>query len=374
MVCFAIDLSVLYKYYLSSLKYLYLNFMYTPYFSITPQIISDIEEIGRVVGYLQALKIPREYQQEYIKKVAAETVHASTAIEGNTLTQDQVSQLQAGKRVKAIERDVREAQNYFKTLEYIQDVSGHMDAFTQQTILELHQKLLHGVDDTIAGKYRTGQVRVGDYIPPEGWQVKSLMTDFIEWLNTPTPPGYSPVLYAGVAHYQLVAIHPFQDGNGRTTRALVTLYLVKNGYDITQSFALESYYNRERDKYYLALGSADRNRTEDGQPDLTYWLEYFVRGFLAEAQRAKSIIDEFMASRAQHQKTHITKTQLQLLEITADQGTVAMADYLSQVSISQKGVYNALLGLIDLGFVDKQGERKGTRYSITDEGRSYLKS
>lgn len=348
--------------------------MYTPYFSITPQITSDLEEVGRVVGYLQALQVPDSYQQEYTKQVAAQTVHASTAIEGNTLTQDQVSQLQAGKKVKAIERDVLEAQNYFKTLEYIKETAHQLNRFSQQTILELHQKLLQGVDDEIAGTYRTGQVRVGDYIPPEGWQVKSLMTDFTTWLNTPTPQGYSPVLYAGIAHYQLVAIHPFQDGNGRTTRALVTLFLIKNGYDITQSFALESYYNRERDKYYLALGSADRNRTENGHSDLTYWLEYFVRGFLAEAQRAKSTIDEFMATSARHQKTHLTRTQRQLLEITATQGTVAMAGYLSEANISQKGAYNALQGLIDLGFIDKQGQRKGTRYTITDEGLSYLKS
>ncbi|MEN8253695.1 MAG: hypothetical protein ABFQ62_04965, partial [Patescibacteria group bacterium] len=145
--------------------------MYTPYFSITPKIVSNIEDIGRVVGYLQALKIPESYKQEYIDKVAAETVHASTAIEGNTLTQDQVNKLQEGKKITAMERDIREAQNYFDVLEHIRNISGNIEKFSQNTILELHDKLLSGIDVKIAGKYRTGQVRVGDYIPAEGWQV-----------------------------------------------------------------------------------------------------------------------------------------------------------------------------------------------------------
>lgn len=151
--------------------------MYVPDFQITPLILKNIEEIGRVFGYLKAIQLPQSYRQEYFEKIAAETVHASTAIEGNTLTRDQVEKVIKGEPIQAIQRDIREAKNYYQTLEYIRDVAQHTADFSQQTILELHHKLLSGVDDEIAGKYRTTQVRVSDYFPPESWQVPSLMGD-----------------------------------------------------------------------------------------------------------------------------------------------------------------------------------------------------
>lgn len=348
--------------------------MYRPFFQITPLILKNIEEIGRVFGYLKAVQLPKSYSQEYVEKVVAETVHASTAIEGNTLTQDQVEKVIRGEKITAIERDIREAKNYFEALEHIREVCEHTAGFTQQTILELHHKLLSGVDDKIAGRYRTNQVIVGDYLPPEAWQVPTLMADFVTWVNQPTPQGLSPVLYAGIAHYQLVAIHGFKDGNGRTARAFITLYLMKSGYDITGSFALESYYNRERKKYYNALSTADRLRTENGEPDLTKWLEYFTTGFLVEAERAQSRIEDFLANATLLSGISLTDTQQTILELTAKKGTVQMADYLAKLNFSQKGIYKALQKLIDLEFLEKSGERKGTRYTITQNGLHYFNS
>lgn len=346
--------------------------MYTPYFTITPQILKNIEEIGQVFGYLKAVRLPKAYQQEYSERVTAETVHASTAIEGNTLTQEQVEQVIKGETVQGIERDIREAKNYHQTLEHIRAVARATESFSQATVLELHHQLLSGVRNDIAGKYRQKQVRVGDYIPPDAWKVPSLMADFIEWLNHPIPQGFSPIIYAGVAHYQLVAIHPFEDGNGRTTRALITLYLLKNGYDMTQAFALESYYNRERIEYYKALSTADRNRTAEGEPDLTYWLEYFTTGFLIEAERAQSRISEYLENQLLTRGVLLTQTQQTILETTAKKGTAQMADYLEKLDISQRGAYKAVQKLVDLGLVTQSGERKGTKYTITEKGLRYV--
>ncbi len=220
--------------------------MYRPRFTVMPAILHNIEQIGRIMGFLQAVQLSAAAQQELVDVVEAETVHASTAIEGNTLTREQVTRLLRGQAVRAIARDVQEVKNYQETLRYIREIAQHTARFTQQTILELHFRLLRGVNDEIAGRYRSGLVRVGEYQPPDSFEVSAAMHDLVDWLNRPTPAGYSPLLYAGIAHYQLVAIHPFVDGNGRTTRALTTLFLLKHGYDITHLFALESYYNRER--------------------------------------------------------------------------------------------------------------------------------
>ena len=235
---------------------------------------------------------------------------------GNTLTQEQVTKVIRGEKIHAIEKTFVKPKllSHFRT--YSHDCSS-AEKFTQHTILELHKNLLSGIDDEIAGKYRLGQVQVGSYLPPESWQVPHLMADFVVWLNQPVPQDLSFIVYAGIAHYQLVAIHPFRDGNGRTTRALITLYLMKNGYDITGSFALESYYNRERQKYYAALSTADTHRNSGGNPDLTAWLEYFSTAFLVEAERAQSRINQFLETQKVLSGISLTNTQHALLRITA---------------------------------------------------------
>lgn len=347
--------------------------MYTPHFTITPPILKNIEEIGRIFGYLKAVQLPISYRQEFIEKIAAETVHSSTAIEGNTLTQEQVLRVIRGEKIRAIEKDVREAKNYYQILEDIRAIAQHTDQFTQRTVLELHKTLLSGIDDDIAGTYRSGQVRVGSYLPPEFWQIPHLMADFIAWLNQPIPQDLSIIMYAGIAHYQLVAIHPFVDGNGRTTRALITLYLMKHGFDITGSFALESYYNRERQTYYAALSHADSHRDPYGNPDLTVWLEYFTTAFLVEAERAQSRIQQFLVTQKTLSGISLTNTQKDLLKITAQKGTAQMADYMTHLQLSQGGVYKALQKLVEIGLLSQAGENKGSRYTITEMGLGYLK-
>ena len=346
--------------------------MYTPHFTITPLILKNIEEIGRIFGYLNAVQLPTSYKQEFIEKIAAETVHSSTAIEGNTLTQEQVLQVIRGEKIHAIEKDVREAKNYYQILEDIRAIAQHTNQFTQRTVLELHKTLLSGIDDDIAGTYRSRQVHVGSYLPPEFLQIPHLMADFITWLNQPTPQDLSIILYAGIAHYQLVAIHPFVDGNGRTTRALITLYFMKHGFDITGSFALESYYNRERQAYYATLSSADSHRDSSGNPDLTTWLEYFTTAFLVEAERAQSRIQQFLVTQKTLSGISLTNTQKDLLKITAQKGTAQMADYMTPLQLSQGGVYKALQKLIEIGLLSQTGENKGSRYTITEMGLGYL--
>lgn len=346
--------------------------MFRPVFSITPSILTNVEQIGRIVGFLQAVRLPSRYSQELLTAVEAEVVHASTAIEGNTLTQEQVTQVLRGEQVQALRRDVLEVKNYQATLAYIYAIATHTGAFTHQTILELHYRLLQGVGDEHAGRYRNGFVRVGDYHPPEPFTVHALMDDFIGWLNAPKPQGNSPLLYAGIVHYQLVAIHPFADGNGRTARALTSLFLLKHDYDITRFFALETYYNRDRSAYYAALHAADLAAMPDGERDLTPWLEYFVEGLLIEATRAESRIRARLNLTSPAALTRLTSTQRTILEIAAQNKVLANSDLASELTISRRGISKALSQMVDEGLLIRQGEKRAAIYHITDAGRALL--
>ena len=344
-------------YYIGTIWVGFYNFMFTPYFTITPKITKDIELIGQIFGYFRAVKLPPGYRKELITKVTAETVHASTAIEGNTLTEKQVQEVLEGKEIHAQDQDIKEIINYNSALDYIEKFVNDKKelAITEKLIKEINSIILKNIRDDISGSYRVGQVRVGDYIPPEHFKISSLMSEFVQWIKNPQPSFLSPILYTGIAHYQFVAIHPFTDGNGRTTRILTTLMLALNGYDMISFFALESYYNRNRKAYYEALNSADKHRTH-GEPDLTRWLEYYVEGMLIEAERAKSRIEELLEkNKALNDKVWLSDIQIKLLKFTIKQGTVKTADYLQISGLSRKGTYNALEKLVQEGLIRRNG-------------------
>jgi Fic family protein len=349
--------------------------MFDPAFTITPAILSNVEQAARILGFLQGVYLPDSWRLELAAEVTAEMVHASTAIEGNTLTREQVTRVLRGERVQAVERDVREVRNYYETLLHIRAVAASTERFTHQTIKELHHRLLRGVDERIAGRYRTGLVRVGDYTPPEPFAVQPLMDDFIAWLNRPTPDGLSPLLYAGIAHYQLVVIHPFEDGNGRTARALTTLYLLRAGYDISESFALESYYNRERARYYAALHSADVAQAADGRADLTGWLEYFTAGIVVEAARTESRVAAFLQSKPPpHAPRRLSATQQVILDIAGNRPAARMGDFRAELGLSRSALNLAARRLVEWGLLAQEGEKRGRVYRITAAGREHLSS
>ena len=212
--------------------------MQTPKFTITPKITQDVEKIGVVFGYFRAVQLPENYKKDLVSKVAAETVHASTAIEGNTLTQKQVDDVLSGKPVTAHSKEIKEVENYNEALQNVEKLGRQKDfKISERTIKDIHETLLKDIKNEIAGKYRVKQVHVGDYQPPEHHKVPSLVQELIKWINDPQPENLSPILYAGIAHYQFVAIHPFEDGNGRTTRLLTTLMLIQNNYDMVSFFS-----------------------------------------------------------------------------------------------------------------------------------------
>ena len=105
-----------------------------------------------------------------------------------------------------------------------------MGRLSLQDLLDLHLRVLGFVDPPQAGRYRTTQVFVGDFTPPPPVDVPLLMDEFVTWLNSEEALGMHPIEFAAIAHYKLVVIHPFYDGNGRTSRLLMNLILMQAGY------------------------------------------------------------------------------------------------------------------------------------------------
>ena len=339
--------------------------MYKPKFTITPNITRSIEQITHLLIEFKHLEIPYNYRKEYIEKINAEIVHSSTAIEGNTLTIEQVEKVIRGEVIHAIPEEIIEVRNYNSAIKYLSEIDQSNLPIRDADIRQIHSLVIANTSKSYdAGKYRDIQVVVGKYTPPSSYDIPALMEEFIKWLRAPQV--YSTFLLAGIAHYRFVEIHPFIDGNGRTTRLLTKLILIKNGYDIRQYFSLESFYNKDRKRYYEALESANR------EADLTQWLEYFLDGLIIQAENAKARIIELIDMKAIDTSIRLNKNQVKLLKYFNSHRNISRKEYMKISGLSKSGAVNDLNNLIDLGFINKAGESKATIYTVLEKGKLYL--
>jgi len=212
-------------------------------------------------------------------------------IEGTRLTLEQSARLLDGHTVASTDADdVRELLNYRDAFTLVSDYLHDGGPITEALVREIHKRLVAGVRGGSAkpGEYRNVQNYVANaatgeivYTPPPPFEVPRMMRELVDWLNHENE--IHPVLASGIAQFQLVHIHPFVDGNGRTSRLLSTLALYRSGYDFKRLFTISEYYDRDRPVFYKALQSV----RESGM-DMTGWLEYFVDGLatqLAEVQK-----------------------------------------------------------------------------------------
>ena len=187
---------------------------------------------------------------------AVKFTYNSNAIEGSTLTERETALvLEKGITIggKPL-RDHLEAQGHHKAIEWIKKIAQDQESpITEQDILELHRIVFYKTDETWAGKYRTMNVQIAgaNKIFPSFFEVPELMSRFITWLNSLQARQLPTVELAAEAHYRLVNIHPFVDGNGRVTRLLMNLILLQHGFPI----ALIT--NEQRSDYLSFLEQAD---------------------------------------------------------------------------------------------------------------------
>ncbi len=264
---------------------------FAPRFSITHPIAVGLTRIERARGFLEAAKLSEEWIRRMGERALVLEAHHTTHIEGTRLTLEQSERLLAGASVpEADPDDVRELLNYRGAFELVSTYLGSGGPITEGLIREIHKRLVEGVRGGAAapGEYRRVQNYVVNsatgavvYTPPPAHDVPILVNELVEWLNH--PGDIHPVLASGAAQFQLVHIHPFLDGNGRTSRLLSTLALYRAGYDFKRLFTISEYYDRDRSSFYRAIQSV----REKGM-DLTEWLEFFTAGLAIQLDEVKA--------------------------------------------------------------------------------------
>lgn len=365
--------------------------MFEPKFSISNKILVNIGKIEAAKGVIDTAPLIPAWEKSFQEDAVIRTVHYGTHIEGNDLSLGQAKMIfenidQSPRThtpqsisdktgIFARDRDIQEVLNYREVLNYIDGLREKTQKFTrykEDEIKKIHELTVKKIlDDENAGDYRKTRVVVKDaatgevsFRPPNPIEVPYQMEHFLEWLNSFISKEIHPVLRAGISHYELVRIHPFLDGNGRVARAMATLILFREGYDIKRFFALEEYYDKNPAEYYQSLQSVT---ISDG--DLTAWLEYFTFGLARELDEVKQKVrdlsmDERMLNRL-GQQIALSERQIKLIEFLKDHEAMYMKDATEILPmISEDTILRELKGLVDKDLVTKIGRTKGSYYTL----------
>lgn len=330
---------------------------YEPQFTISHRLLTRVEAVSALRERIQAAAVELSWIPALQKDSRTRNVHASTAIEGNPLTLEQVRALEEGRPLTASSaRSQCEVLNYFAGLRYV-GKNAEKKTLRHEDILKLHGILAAGVmDQGDAGRYRSIAVRVGKYLPPPPSDVSGLMFELLEWWNKRAGE-LSPVLSSAIVHYRFEAIHPFADGNGRTGRALALWELYRRGFDTHHIFSVDEYYWEDRPRYYAALDAVRR----EGE-DLTGWLEYCAEGLHQTLERVWLRVQAFNPKPGE--KLVLRPRQERLLQLLRDHGNMSPAEIWAALKVSKQGAMDLLRPLIEAGLVEKIGSKKTGRYAL----------
>ena len=294
--------------------------------------------------------------------------HHTTHIEGTHLTIEQAERLWAGHRVKGAQvDDVRELLNYRDAFNLVSEYLESGEPITEGLIREIHKRLVEGVrgGEGNPGGYRTVQNYVANsrtreiiYTPPPPQEVAPLMQELVAWLATAS--SIHPVLVAGIAQFQLVHIHPFVDGNGRTSRLLSTLCLYRAGYDFKRLFTLSEYYDRDRSAFYGALQSV----REHGL-DLTGWVGFFVGGLAAQLSEVVDSGKRVMRRDVIGRQYGLNPRQVLVVARLLEQAEVRIEDVAALCpGVHRRTLQRDLQALVDRGVAKPVGAARAAGYRL----------
>jgi len=343
--------------------------MFNPKYQITDKILSDLTKISEIKSQVEKSNI-LPAREIFLKKVAAVGMaHSSTSIEGNTLSEYQVGKLAKGEKVVAEGREILEVKNYLQALKLVDNIHDAKKPFDIKKILDIHKSVISGlIDEKKVGVFRNGPVYIVNislyggeelvYTPPKFDRVEPLINELLEWMNK--KDDIHPIIKAGIFHYQFVSIHPFPDGNGRSTRLLTLLYLYQAGYVFKKSLVLEDFYNNDRKRYYenLQTGSTFESRKD---ADLTNWLTYFTEGFLFEVQRVKDLI--LSSGSKSKEQIILNEDELKIVDFAVSLGKITSDDVTDILKIPKRTAQDKLKKLVSLGVLKKVGLGPNTYYT-----------
>lgn len=341
--------------------------MFEPKYRITDKLLDQIKRINRLVFELNQKRFQDVVLVKLEKDAREISSFASTSIEGNPLPLTEVKKILKTKP-KYIQDSEKEVVNYNKVLV---DLDVRLKSENHKLELNLILDIQKQVTENLLPKNQSGYFRkfpvvvknpkTGKtiFLPPDHDDVKKLMEDLVDFTER-SKEAIDPLIVAGIFHKQMVIIHPFMDGNGRTTRLVTKLLLAELGLNTFNLFSFENYYNQNVSKYFEFVGERGNYYDLVKEVDFTEWLEYFCEGIIDELFRVGKVLSKTRINPETELKLHHKK----ILKFIEKNSYIADRDY---VKLTKRAKATRALDfgkLIKLGLIERKGKGKSSYYVL----------
>ncbi len=332
--------------------------------TLSNEILKYITEIEKNRYNVSSVKLSPDVANKLRKNSKKRSSYASNKIEGNPLTEKQVDEVIESDERKHFLKPEQEVRNYFLALNYLEEKVKKKEIFSKELILDVQKLVEKGASKGKIGfrgpmppgvlfaiyDSKTGNP---DYIPPEYCDIPDLIDELVEYVNTTDD---HPLIVAAIVHYQLVTIHPFEDGNGRTARLLSGYIMDLNGYGFNGIGSLEEYFAYDIDEYYdsIQMGlPALYYSGRENPPHPEIWINYFLR--MVKLYSGK-VCDLQFSSDAENVEGSISylkgkEKELLLLLIKKHKREFTPIEISKELKVTNKTIINRLSVLSKNGFV-----------------------
>ena len=345
--------------------------MFKPRYTITNLLLANIKRITTLIIELNNRHFPDVVLVELERTAREVSSYASTSIEGNPLPLTEVKKILKTKPAYIRESE-KEVLNYNQAL---QDLDRKLAPggvkLSLKLILDTQEPVTRDLIPSFeSGKLRENPVVVNDprtgqvvYLPPDVIDVKPLIEDLIEFINE-NKNKIDPLILSGIFHKQMVIIHPFMDGNGRTTRLITKALLAQMGLNTFNLFSFENYYNKNVTRYFQTVGEYGNYYELVEKINFTQWLEYFTAGIIDELLRVQKLLPGLSVG----PETILHRHHLKLLDYIREKGYISDREYAGIVDRAKATRTQDFKKLIFLGLIERKGQGKATYY-ILKEGK-----
>ncbi len=329
--------------------------MQNPPFEITSKIIDLISCISEKIGEINLLQDTAQ-QIQLRKENRIKTIHASLAIENNSLSIEQMTAIIDGKRVLGNPNEIKEVKNSVQAY----DLLLSLNPYNEKDLLKAHKLMMQELVEK-NGKYRTDGVGILKgkdvvHIAPPADRVPQLMADLFQWLKT---SDVHPLIKSCVFHYEFEFIHPFQDGNGRMGRLWQTVIL-KEWKEVFAWLPVETLIKENQEGYYNALAASDNAANS------TNFIEFMLTVILNEIEKIIKAKNKVTANVTQKVTVKVTVNQQKIIDAIKNNPSVTQEELASIVGIARKNIIANMKKLQENGLIKRIGADKNGYWQIEE--------
>lgn len=332
--------------------------------TLTNDILNAISAIDENRFVLRNTELPKLTENRLRKNSKKKSSYASNKIEGSPLSEEQAARAIESDEHKHFLKPEQEVRNYFLALNLLEERLKQREPFSKKLVLEVQAVVENGASKEkigLRGEMPPGvlfavydsQTGTPDYIPPEYCDIEPLLDELADYVNTTDD---HPLIVSAVVHYQLVTIHPFEDGNGRTARLMSGYILDLNGYGFNGIGSLEEYFAYDPQEYYSALQMglpALYYSGRENPPHPEIWINYFLRMVCLYSDKVRRISQKSSEDSLSGSLSYLNLKERELLVYLLKNNIMRFtpAELSRQLSVTNKTVINRCAPLASNGFL-----------------------